>query len=141
MSANIEAKSKATGRKEAWVLIARSGKTTDGRYVAAETLIDVANTYNPKLFPSWITFPSLQTPHTLACIAALRVEIEEDETALYALTGEFNFFGKPCAEKALYPCPEIDMKFSLTGKPYLVGIRLSTTPVIKNIPTINHLFK
>lgn len=127
-----------------WILLAREGETTDGRYISAKTLIALANSYSPSTMPSLIRrgYSDELQQVIVGKIVAAKTEVENDEVSLYVQV-EINEQWFDVATKevltqiAIYPCLEYVDILVVMDAPYISGVTLDSNPSIKNLEPLN----
>lgn len=111
--------------KTDFICILTAGHTVDGREIAQETLEQIAETYDPKIYNARINIDHSQYSSKLGSVLAVRVEGEKlfaqlkpNDYLLYLIQqGQY-----------LHTSCEIVMNFAKTGKAYLTGLAVTDSP-------------
>ncbi|CAI2062025.1 Phage capsid scaffolding protein (GPO) serine peptidase [Serratia quinivorans] len=131
-----------------WIMLAREGETTDGRYISAEKLTALAENYSPENYTALVRAGYDQKKYRvfLGEILSVKTEAENDQVCLYALIEPneswFSFMPKEYLESVqIFPGLEITEKSHALGTQLVngsvVGITLTEQPVIKNLEPLN----
>lgn len=145
-----------TAQNTFWVMIAREGDTKDGRHISAETLLTLAATYSQDIFCAQVYagYPRTFGTPVLGSLLAAKTEIENDAVCLYVLLAPTENWFAALSDTALesmavYPSLEYGQTATLykdmehaepeipTGRPYIVGVALTTEPAINNLEPLN----
>lgn len=134
--------------KPFWMLIAREGETTDGRYVSAELLISLAKGYSTEIKTAIVHTGcrDLSLGVTLGEIVAAKTETENDEVCLYVKFEPndhwFNYLPASVDSIAVFPSMEClvnsePLKATAGVGDFIVGVSLTTQPAIRNLEPLN----
>ncbi|MGO3396571.1 MAG: GPO family capsid scaffolding protein [Serratia proteamaculans] len=136
-----------------WIMLAREGETTDGRHINAETLIALAKSYSPDFYCARVykSHSHNDTAHPfgelLGWILAAKTELIDDTICLYVSIEPTERWFSVLSEQELeqtqiYPALEYRQPRQYDTEPYIVGVELTTEPVIKNLEPLNkHMVK
>ena len=115
--------------KTDWICILTSGNTVDGREVSAETLVEVAETYNPKTYNARINIEHNEYGSKLGSVLELKTEKHGDKVKLYAILkpNDYLLYLVQSNQKVHTSC-EITPDFAGTGKEYLTGLAVTDSP-------------
>ncbi|MGQ8702240.1 GPO family capsid scaffolding protein [Serratia marcescens] len=127
-----------------WIMLAREGETTDGRYISAETLIGMAKSYSPGFYcaPVRKSHFHRRPEHNIGEIIGVKTEINDDVVCLYALIQPNVKWFSALIEIEMetvpvYPALEYMGCMAVIGAPYITGMTLTTEPAIKNLEPLN----
>lgn len=112
-----------------WLCIATSGATIDGRTIAAQDLLDMANEYNTAVYTALIWREHSRYSDNLGQVLALKAQQAGEKIKLFAKL-------KPTAQlvelnqqkQKLFTSIEIIPNFAQTGKAYLGGLAVTDSP-------------
>ncbi|MCM2317959.1 MAG: GPO family capsid scaffolding protein [Pseudomonas sp.] len=113
-----------------WKRVATSGKTADGRTIAAQDLRDMAENYDPALYTATIWYEHIRYFGSLGTVAALKAEdVDGGKVALFAQLQPNDTLLRLNKEgQKLFASVEIQPNFSDTGKAYLSGMAVTDEP-------------
>lgn len=115
-----------------WICIATEGETVDGRNLKAQWLIDMAETYDPENIYSAQIWPEHERYWgAQGEVLALKHDKPDDLVKLYArLCPERDLIDANRRGQLLFCSiePTIDLNFRGTGKPYLEGLGVTSSP-------------
>lgn len=113
-----------------WKRVATSGKTTDGRTIAAQDLRDMAENYDPAFYTATIWYEHIRYFGSLGTVAKLKAEdVEDGKVALFAkLCPNDKLLSLNKDGQKLFTSAEIQPNFSDTGKAYLSGLAVTDEP-------------
>ncbi|MEI9743592.1 GPO family capsid scaffolding protein [Enterobacter ludwigii] len=122
------------GLETDWMCIAASGATIDGRVINDQWMVDVAETYDPRVYTAmiWPRHDSVENrkyTYNLGRVAALKLEDEDGVKKLYAKLSPNQFLIE--ANKAgqkLFTSIELVEDFAGTGRDYLYGLAATDVP-------------
>ncbi|WP_164095114.1 GPO family capsid scaffolding protein [Serratia marcescens] len=141
---NVATEGAAIMQQQFWIMLAREGETTDGRYISAETLIGMAKSYSPGIFcaPIRKSHLHLLPVHSIGEIIEAKTEINDDAVCLYVLIQPNDKWFSALAELELesapvYPALEFMECMAIISAPYITGMALTTEPAIKNLEPLN----
>ncbi|WP_337039875.1 GPO family capsid scaffolding protein [Serratia marcescens] len=131
-----------------WIMLAREGETTDGRYISAETLIALAESYSPKIYSARVykfrspILPGGIVSEVLGDILAAKAEIHNDTIYLYVMIAPtknwFSVFSEDeLASIKIYPSVCCADKTSFTENPYIIEAATTTAPSFPDIEPLN----
>lgn len=111
------------------IVILTSGATVDGREIKSETVIDVANSYDPSVYNAMINVEHSPYSQKLGSVLSLSVQDYGDKKQLLAVLkpNDLLLYLIERGQKVHTSC-EISMEFADTGKPYLVGLAVTDSP-------------
>ncbi|MBC3250945.1 GPO family capsid scaffolding protein [Serratia fonticola] len=137
-----------------WIMLAHEGETTDGRYISAETLIALAESYSPDIYSARVYKSPSQSITVGGLLSELRgemlaakTEIHNDTTYLYGLIAPTKYWFSVLSEDELasvtiYPTICCVHKTSFTEKPYIIEVATTTAPLFPGIEPLNkHMVK
>lgn len=112
-----------------WKRVATSGKTADGRNIAAQDLRDMAENYDPAFYTATIWYEHIRYMGSLGTVAELKAEDVDGKTALFAkLQPNDRLLQLNKEAQKLFTSVEISPNFSDTGKAYLSGLAVTDEP-------------
>lgn len=113
-----------------WKRVATSGKTADGRTIAAQDLRDMAENYDPALYTATIWYEHIRYFGSLGTVAELKAEdVDGGKVALYArLQPNDTLLRLNNEGQKLFASVEIQPNFADTGKAYLSGMAVTDEP-------------
>lgn len=113
-----------------WKRVATSGKTADGRTIAAQDLRDMAENYDPALYTATIWYEHIRYFGSLGTVAALKAEdVDGGKVALFAqLQPNDTLLRLNKDGQKLFASVEIQPNFADTGKAYLSGMAVTDEP-------------
>lgn len=113
-----------------WKRVATSGKTADGRTIAAQDLRDMAEHYDPALYTATIWYEHIRYMGSLGTVAALKAEdVAGGKVALFArLQPNDTLLRLNKEAQKLFASVEISPNFADTGKAYLSGLAVTDEP-------------
>ncbi len=113
-----------------WKRVATSGKTADGRTIAAQDLRDMAENYNTALYTATIWYEHIRYFGSLGTVAALKAEdVEDGKVGLFAQLQPNDTLLRLNKEgQKLFASVEIQPNFADTGKAYLSGMAVTDEP-------------
>ncbi|WP_168772526.1 GPO family capsid scaffolding protein [Pseudomonas sp. A-1] len=113
-----------------WKRVATSGKTADGRTIAAQDLRDMAENYDPALYTATIWYEHIRYFGSLGTVAELKAEdVDGGKVALYARLQPNDTLLRLNKEgQKLFASVEIQPNFADTGKAYLSGMAVTDEP-------------
>lgn len=131
-----------------WIMLAREGETTDCRYISAETLIELAESYSPETYNARVyksrspIVPGGIVSEVIGDILAAKTEIHNDTTYLYVMIAPTKNWFSVLSEDELalviiYPTLCYTDKASFTKKPYIVEVATTTEPSFPDIEPLN----
>lgn len=136
-----------------WIMIAREGETTDGRYISAETLIGLAKSYSPDFYCAHVykdhrrQLGEYTIGNALGKILAAKTELQSDSVCLYVQIGPIECWFSVLSmyelqNTPIYPALEYLPNMAVIAAPYITGMALTTEPAIKNLEPLNkHMVK
>lgn len=113
-----------------WKRVATSGKTADGRTIAAQDLRDIAENYEPAFYTATIWYEHLRFIGSLGTVTELKAEdVDGGKVALFAkLQPNDRLLQMNKEAQKLFTSVEIQPNFSDTGKAYLRGLAVTDEP-------------
>ncbi len=113
-----------------WKRVATSGKTADGRTIAAQDLRDMAENYDPALYTATIWYEHIRYFGSLGTVAELKAEdVDGGKVALFARLQPNDTLLRLNKEgQKLFASVEIQPNFADTGKAYLSGMAVTDEP-------------
>jgi len=111
------------------ICILTAGHTIDGREVKPETLHEMADTYNPKVYNARINVEHNQHGYKLGSVLSLKVKQAGEKLKLFAelKPNDYMLYMIQQGQKLHTSC-EIVHNFAKTGKAYLTGLAVTDTP-------------
>lgn len=131
-----------------WILLAREGETTDGRYISAEKLIALAENYSCHRYQATVRAGYTRKEYlvNMGNVIEIKSEVENDNVCLYALIEPnelwFNYRSRDYLERIqIFPAIEFVEESNALGKKRVdgsvVGVTLTDKPAIKNLQPLN----
>lgn len=125
--------------KSKWARIAVAGDTTDGREISSESILQMAQTYNPNTYGARINVEHIRSVvpdgvfGAYGDVLALKTEKVtingEEKDALFAqIQPNDNLIALNQKNQKIYTSIEIDPNFAKTGQAYLVGLAVTDSP-------------
>lgn len=112
-----------------FICVATSGKTADGRFIRAEHLQEMAESYDPDVYTAqiWLEHHRFLT---FGQVNELKTEVGEDgKVRLFAKLQPNHYLMDLNKEgRGIFTSVEISPKFADTGKAYLVGLAVTDSP-------------
>ncbi|TXE26902.1 GPO family capsid scaffolding protein [Serratia ureilytica] len=141
---NVATEGAAIKQSPFWIMLAREGETTDGRYISAELLIGLAKSYSPGLYCALVrkSHFHLLPMHSIGEIISAKTEICDDAVCLYVLIQPNDKWFSALVELELeavpvFPALEFMESMAIIGAPYITGMALTTEPVVKDLEPLN----
>ncbi|MDC6285475.1 GPO family capsid scaffolding protein [Ralstonia pseudosolanacearum] len=115
--------------------IATEGATSDGRVIDRETLVQMAASYDPKVYTARVNLEHIRgydptgTFKAYGDVVALKTEAQDGKLGLYAQidpTDELVSMTK--ARQKIFSSMEVQPSFANTGEAYLVGLAVTDNP-------------
>lgn len=128
-----------TQYKAKWFCVAVAGDTTDGREISEEWIVQMAQSYNPKVFGARINVEHIRSyaPDSIfgayGDVLALKTEKIDmngvQKLALFALLQpNENLIALNKRNQKIYTSVEVNPNFAKTGTAYLVGLAVTDSP-------------
>lgn len=145
---NVATEGAAIKQPPFWIMLAREGETTGGRYISAELLIALAESYSPETYNARVYkshSPIIDggiVSEVIGEVLAAKAEINNDTTYLYVMIAPtqnwFSVLSKDeLALVKIYPTLCCTDKASFTEKPYIVEVATTTAPSFPDIEPLN----
>ncbi|TXE33223.1 hypothetical protein FOT62_13690 [Serratia marcescens] len=130
-------------QQQFWIMLAREGETTDGRYISAEMLIALAKSYSTEIMQIQVRIGyGLKLHAIVGSVLAAKTEVENDKVCLYVLMQPNARYLDTItnAEQQripLYPCLAYYDHVAGIDSPYLSDAMLCRDTVINNLEPLN----
>lgn len=116
-----------------WIIIATEGETVDKRNIEAQWLVDMADSYDPELYTAmiWPAHDHSDETNAMGEVLALKSGLKDGLMRLWArLRPSIELIEENRNGNYLFSSiePTPDLNFRGTGKPYLEGLGVTSTP-------------
>lgn len=114
-----------------WITVLMEGETVDGRTIEGQWLDDIAETYDPALYEASINANHFQIGLRYGRVVDVRLSESQKynkKTLQVRIVPNKLLLALNAEKQMLHTSCELQLKFPVTEKPYLVGLALTDQP-------------